>query len=114
MNIPRVNALEYPAPHPWVTKTLLLETQAQVLDSLGWERVDIFNAEGMSPYKDLVVASEWLNSEGADIVRHIVDTAPNKFDEEPREEPEEEQEQEQEGSEDVVEDLISGLDDDGA
>lgn len=74
--------------------------------------MDIFNAEGMSPYKDLVVASEWMNSEGADIVRHIVDTAPNKFDEEQREEPEEEQEQE--GSEDVVEDLISGLDDDSA
>lgn len=91
-----------------------MQTQAQVLDSLGWERVDIFNAEGMSPYKDLVVASEWMNSEGADIVRHIVDTSPNKFDEEQREEEEEGQEQEQEGSEDVVEDLISGLDDDGA
>lgn len=77
-----------------------------MLDSLGWERVDIFNSEGMSPYKDLVVASQWLNSEGTDIVRHVVDNSPNK----PPEEEEGEQEEEEEQA--VVEDLISGLDDD--
>lgn len=92
-----------------------VNTQAQVLDSLGWERVDVFNAEGMSPYKDLVVASEWLNSEGTDIVRHLVDSSPNKpRDEEERQAQEQEEEDEEEQEQEVVEDLISGLDDDSA
>ncbi|CAM9806022.1 unnamed protein product [Scytosiphon promiscuus] len=97
---PTALAAAAPEPGMW-------EVMAQVLDSLGWERVDIFNAEGMSPYKDLVVASQWLNSEGADIVRHLVDNHPNKP---PIDEAQDEEEEEEE--EEVVEDLISGLDDD--
>lgn len=95
-----------------------------MLNSIGWERVDIFNPEGMSPYKDLVVMSEWLNSEGTDIVRHLVDNAPNKPPEEGgsstggsrRGTVDEEDEVEGGGGEapEVVEDLISGLDDDSA
>lgn len=69
--------------------------------------MDIFNPEGMSPYKDLVVASKWLNSEGTDIVRHVVDNSPNKPPEE-----EEVEEEEKEEEQEVVEDLISGLDSD--
>lgn len=86
-----------------------------MLDSLGWERVDVFNAESLSPHKDLVVVSEWLNSEGLDIVRHLVDNAPNKVPEDhsgrkSSGERQKEEEEEEEGHE-VVEDLISGLDD---
>ncbi|CAM9460481.1 unnamed protein product [Hapterophycus canaliculatus] len=98
---PTALATAAPEPGMW-------EVMAQVLDSLGWERVDVFNTEGMSPYKDLVVASQWLNSEGADIVRHLVDNYPNKPPDEELQE--EEEEEEEEGK--VVEDLISGLDDD--
>ena len=81
--------------------------------------MDIFNPEGMSPYKDLVVASEWLNSQGTDIVRHIVDTAPNKFeissgDGDDASKDSEGSEVKGEEEKEVVEDLISGLDDDGA
>lgn len=62
----------------------------------------------MSPYKDLVVVNQWLNSEGTDIVRHLVDNSPNKpVDEEDESRRDEEQEQAV-----VVEDLISGFDDD--
>ncbi|CAM9920497.1 unnamed protein product [Ectocarpus sp. 12 AP-2014] len=84
------------------------EIMAQVLDSLGWERVDIFNPEGMSPYKDLVVVNQWLNSEGTDIVRHLVDNSPNK----PVEEEDERRRNEEHEQGAVVEDLISGFDDD--
>lgn len=81
--------------------------------------MDIFNSDSLSPYKDLVVASEWLNSEGLDIVRHLVDNAPNK----PPEDQggrkgsggsQEQKEEEEEEQEEAVEDLISGLDDDSA
>lgn len=73
--------------------------------------MDIFNPEGMSPYKDLVVASKWLNSEGTDIVRHLVDNSPNKPPDEGEGKGEEEAAEEEEETE-VVEDLISGLDSD--
>lgn len=63
----------------WIYSLLLLFClQARVLDSVGWDRVDIFNQDGLSPYKDLVVANEWLNGQGADIVRHIINHALNR------------------------------------
>ncbi|KAG5179344.1 putative serine esterase-domain-containing protein [Tribonema minus] len=51
------------------------EDGAQALMDIGWLRVDIYNPKGLSPHKDLVVATVWLNKEGMDIVRHCVDTA---------------------------------------
>lgn len=77
--------------------------------------MDVFNADSLSPHKDLVVVSEWLNSEGLDIVRHLVDNAPNKVPEvhssrRSSGERQEGEEEEEEGHE-VVDDLISGLDD---
>lgn len=84
--------------------------QARVLESIGWDRVDIFNGDGMSPYKDLIVANEWLNGEGVDIVRHLVDNAPNRPAAEARRSGT--QGPGQAGGGEVIPDLISGLDDD--
>lgn len=91
-----------------------LLTQARVLDSVGWERVDIFNPDGLAPHKDLVVVNEWLNGHGTDIVRHLVDNAPNKPPQESNDRRGSTAESEGEREETVVQDLISGLDDDSA
>lgn len=84
-------------------------SQARVLESVGWERVDVFNDDSLNPHKDLVVANEWFNGEGADIVRHLVDHAPNKP---PSDSRRGSATQEAEERNAVPEDLITGLDDD--
>lgn len=50
------------------------EDACGTLMSVGWNRVDIYNPSSLSAHKDLVVTTPWLSSEGADIVRHLVDT----------------------------------------
>lgn len=86
-------------------------SQARVLESVGWERVDVFNDDGLNPHKDLVVANQWFNGEGEDIVRHLVDHAPNKPPGDSRRGSSTQGEVEEERNT-LPEDLITGLDDD--